>query len=126
MEKQNGAQNNSKKNVSMKASSAPFVQNFGHKSIDNYTYVPSSKNIIPHDKSEEKLDNYTYIPSQDNIIKEDINSANGIKRSYIPSQEAANIQKNFDNSGLDKALQKADRAEARALKILAGNFEGMN
>ena len=126
MEKQNGAQNNNKKNVSMKASSAPFVQNFEHKNIDNYTYVPSSKNIIPHDKSEEKLDNYTYIPSQDNIIKEDINSANGIKRSYIPSQEAANIQKNFDNSGLDKALQKADRVEARALKILAGNFEGMN
>lgn len=125
MEKQNGLQNNSKKNVNMKAAPHNPVQNFEPKKIDNYTYIPSSENIIPHDKNEEKLDNYSYIPSQDNVIKDTQNGGQGVKRSYIPSQEAANIQKNFDNSGLDKVLQKADRAEAKALKILAGNFEGM-
>jgi len=122
-EKQYGVQNNKQKNnVSMKGAPNDIRQ---QESVDNYTYIPSSKNIIPHDKNDEKIDNYSYIPSQDNVIKEENEDSSKTKRSYIPSQEAANIQKNFDNSGLDKALQKADRAEARALQILAGNFEGM-
>ena len=46
-------------------------------------------------------------------------------KEYIPSQRAANLSKEFDNSGLDSALARADKAEENALKILSGNFEGM-
>ena len=90
--------------------------------VDNYTYIPSSQNIIPHEKNDTKsLDNYTYIPSSECIIKSDKN--NETNRKYIPSQAAANITKSFDNSGLQSALDRAQRAEANALKILSGNFE---
>ena len=93
-------------------------------SIDNYSYIPSQQNIIEKD-AKGKLDNYTYIPSQDSTIqtKDETNSAN--TRSYIPSQAAANISKTWDNSGLQAALNRADKAEQRALRVLAGNFEGM-
>ena len=33
--------------------------------------------------------------------------------------------KSFDNSGLSAALRRADIAEQKALKILAGNFHGV-
>jgi hypothetical protein len=91
--------------------------------IDNYTYIPSQDNIIPA-KKKEKADNYSYIPSQNCTIKTN-NDKNPNKRSYIPSQRAANIQKTWDNSGMDAVLAKADQAEAKALKILAGNFDNM-
>lgn len=90
--------------------------------VDNYTYIPSAENIIPHDKNSAKtLDNYTYIPSSECTIKSD--KVNEKNRKYIPSQAAANISKNFDNSGLQSALDRAQRAETKALRILSGNFE---
>lgn len=88
--------------------------------IDNYSYVPSQKNIIPHE-TKKNIDNYSYIPSQNNIISDMDKTTHN--RNYIPSQAAANIQKTFDNSGLEDALKRADRAEARAIKVLAGNFD---
>ena len=91
-------------------------------SADNYSYIPSQENTIR--TVTEKRDNYTYIPSQDSTIKSNKES-NSDKRSYVPSQIAANISKTWDNSGLQEALNRADRAEQRALKVLGGNFEGM-
>ena len=93
--------------------------------IDNYTYIPSQDNIIKSESGRSKLDNYSYIPSQNSTIqsKGDNNSLN--IRTYVPSQKAANITKSWDNSGLQSALNRADRAEQRALKVLSGNFEGM-
>lgn len=95
---------------------------------DNYSYIPSEQNIIAQKQnindSKGKLDNYTYIPSQDSKLPSN-NDKNQNTRSYIPSQKAANIQKSFNNSGMQSILDKADRAENRALKVLAGNFEGL-
>ena len=91
---------------------------------DEYTYIPSQNNIIASQTRNVKRDNYTYIPSQNSTLKPD-NEQNKNKRTYIPSQAAANIQNSYDNSGLQSALDKASRAEEKALKILAGNFEGM-
>lgn len=92
--------------------------------VDNYTYIPSQENVIPAPINSGKTDTYTYIPSSECKIQPDAKTVEG-KRKYIPSQEAANIQKTFDNSGLQSVLDKADRAESKALKVLAGNFEGM-
>ena len=90
---------------------------------DNYSYIPSQKNIIKQE-AKPKQDTYTYIPSQNSTIQTN-KEKNQNTRSYIPSQTAANISKTWDNSGLQNALNKADRAEQRALRVLAGNFEGM-
>ena len=92
-------------------------------SVDNYTYIPSQQNVIKSE-AKGKRDNYSYIPSQNSTIKTDKEKEKNT-RSYIPSQRAANISKTWDNSGLQSALNRADRAEQRALKVLAGNFEGM-
>ena len=94
---------------------------------DDYTYIPSQNNVIQASEGKGKSDTYTYIPSQNSTIKSDKNgneSSTNI-RTYIPSQAAANITKTWDNSGLQSALARAQRAEDRALKVLAGNFEGM-
>lgn len=93
--------------------------------VDPYSYVPSEVNTINKSSVQNvKRDNYSYVPSQNSTIEK--NNDNSSKtRSYIPSQNAANIQKNYDNSGLQSALDRADRAENKALKVLAGNFEGM-
>lgn len=92
--------------------------------IDNYSYIPSQQNVI---KSEQKTkrDNYTYIPSQNSTIKTKNDENKNNIRSYIPSQAGANITKTWDNSGLQDALNRADRAEQKALRVLAGNFDGM-
>ena len=90
---------------------------------DNYTYIPSSENIIPYPVKNNSVDNYTYIPSSQNTINQTPDGR--AKKRYIPSQAAANIQKNFDNSGLQAVLDRAQKAEDNALKVLAGNFEGM-
>ena len=93
---------------------------------ENYNYMPSqapSKDVLAQKQEVKKRDNYTYIPSEKNVIKEQADKENVNK--YIPSQRAANISKTFDNSGIDEALARADRAEQNALKILAGNFDGM-
>lgn len=91
--------------------------------VDNYSYIPSQENVIKSN-GKAKLDTYTYIPSQDSVIQSKDNNSKNV-RTYVPSQAAANISKTWDNSGLQAALNKADRAEQRALKVLAGNFEGM-
>ncbi len=91
--------------------------------VDNYTYIPSQENVIPHPIKNRGIDNYTYIPSSECTIKSD--KVNENNRKYIPSQMAANIQKNFDNSGLASALDRAQRAEDKALRVLAGNFDGV-
>ena len=70
-----------------------------------------------------KLDNYTYIPSSENVIQ-DPNKDVTINK-YIPSQTAGNFTKTFDNSHLASALSRADRAEKRALEVLSGNFNNM-
>ena len=56
-----------------------------------------------------------------------VNVLNKIKpeeqiNKYIPSQIGAQFNKTFDNSGLEAALRRADRAEKRAISTLAGNF----
>lgn len=71
-------------------------------------------------KPKQKIDNYTYIPSSQNVIKSPVNETK--ENRYIPSAQAANIVKNFDNSNLDPALRRADLAEQKAKNILAGNF----
>ena len=90
---------------------------------DNYTYIPSQKNTVKQE-AKTKRDNYSYIPSQNSTIQTDKEKSQNT-RSYIPAQTAANISKTWDNSGLQSALSKADRAEQRALRVLAGNFDGM-
>ena len=91
--------------------------------VDNYTYIPSSKNVIPHKTKKNGVDNYTYIPSSECKIPSDKTNEN--QRRYIPSQAAANIQKTFDNSGLQSALDRAQKAEDKALRVLAGNFDNI-
>ena len=92
--------------------------------VDNYTYIPSSANTIPRPLKDNSVDTYSYIPSSENIVAKNQESEDK-KSRYIPSQAAANIQNTFDNSGLQAALDRAQRAEDNALKVLAGNFEGM-
>ena len=91
--------------------------------IDNYTYIPSQECTIQHPKNPSKPDNYTYIPSQECTIKSE--KVNESHRKYIPSQAAANINKTYDNSGLQSALDRAQKAEDKALRVLAGNFDGI-
>ena len=111
--------------LSVNSNTIPEIQ-YDRRQRDNYSYIPSSENTIKKEnKAKSKQDNYTYVPSQDSTIKTDSNGNSSGIRTYIPSQRAANIQKTFDNSGLQSALDKADRAEKRALNILSGNFEGM-
>ena len=102
-----------------------FLKRFEEISPDNYTYIPSQENIIPPPVKADSVDNYTYIPSSDCKIQPESAEGAGKQKRYIPSQEAANISKTFDNSGIQDALARAQRAEDKALKILAGNFEGM-
>ena len=88
--------------------------------------IPSEDNMIqPEPKIEEsvakiKRDNYTYIPSSENLL----NQNNPLQQAnkYIPAQTAVKFNKTFDNSGLEAALRRADRAEKRAINTLAGNF----
>ncbi len=80
---------------------------------------PNPELLKPKAKENPKRDNYTYMPSQNNVLQ---NPAAVQQNKYIPSQQAANIVKNFDNSGLSGALRRADRAEAKALQVLSGKF----
>lgn len=87
-----------------------------------YNYVPNQKKVVK-EAIVRNADNYTYIPSSENVIK--TNKPKTETNKYIPSQMAAKINKSFDNSGLDAALKRADKAEKIALQTLAGNFNGM-
>lgn len=98
-------------------------QELQEEKVDNYTYIPSQNSTIPQPKKQGKVDNYTYIPSSECTIKSD--KVNENQRRYIPSQAAANIQKTYDNSGMQSVLDRAQKAEDKALRVLAGNFDGM-
>jgi hypothetical protein len=90
--------------------------------VDDYTYVPNSevgKEVLQSNKVS-KQDNYTYIPSQDSGVKNVDEQSTTNK--YIPSQRAAKIDKTYDNSGLEAALRRADKAEQQAIQILSGNY----
>lgn len=85
-------------------------------------YIPKQNpapEILKPQPKEIKRDNYTYIPSPDSVLQKPITAQ---QNKYIPSQQAANIVKNFDNSGLEGALRRADRAESNALQVLSGKF----
>ena len=84
-------------------------------------YIPSQDSVIKPTQPS-KLDNYTYIPSSENIFAKKSETQ---ENKYIPSQMGAKFNKTFDNSGLQGALARADRAEKKALETLAGNFNGM-
>lgn len=92
------------------------------KPIDKYDYIPSTQPVKLQPAKNAKRDNYTYIPSSENVIKSYKKETDTNK--YIPSQEGAKITKSFDNSGLADALKRADRAEQKALRTLAGDFGG--
>lgn len=68
-----------------------------------------------------KRDNYTYVPSSDNVLNNLTNPAVKVNK-YIPAQTGVQLNKVFDNSGLDAAMRRADRAEKRAINVLAGKF----
>ena len=113
--------------VSENANAIPQIepqQTREKKAFDNYTYIPSQENIIKR-QAKGKADTYTYIPSQNSTINPKENQSQTNQRTYIPSQLAANLSKTWDNSGLQEALNRADRAEQKALRVLAGNFDGM-
>ena len=102
---------------------ARFPETAINENNDDYTYMPSSKNIIPADIKPVNINNedsYTYIPSVKNVLKS--SNQNNLFSKYIPSQTGVNINKAFDNTGVDAALKRAAIAEKNALDILAGNF----
>ena len=88
--------------------------------IDKNTYIPNANPAKIKPAQTTKRDNYTYIPSSENVIK--TNNNEGDAKKYIPSQKGAQFTKTFDNSGLEAVLKRADRAEQRAIQTLAGNF----
>ena len=85
-------------------------------------YLPQSE--VLKETKQIKVDNYTYIPSSENIFANKKKNEEQVKK-YIPSQIGAKFTKTFDNSGLTKALRRADLAEQKAVQILAGNFNGI-
>lgn len=91
-------------------------------SKDNYTYIPTPAVNPEIVRVEQKTsyDKHTYIPSSENKLGQE-EQAKKLNR-YIPSQEAANVGTTFDNSGLDGAFARADRAERIAIETLNGNF----
>ena len=88
-----------------------------------------SEEVIPNPSilnqaTQEKVDNYTYIPSSENIFAKQVKAEEPVKK-YIPSQIGAKFSKTFDNSGITKALRRADLAEQKAIQTLAGNFSAV-
>ncbi|MBE7711387.1 MAG: hypothetical protein E7Z92_04525 [Cyanobacteria bacterium SIG31] len=89
-------------------------------------YIPNEEQFIAQAPKTEKRDNYTYIPSSESAFTKQNKEKEEFKvNKYIPAQTAANFVKTFDNSGLDGALRRAERAEQRAIQILAGHFNGV-
>ena len=88
---------------------------------DNYNYTPSQNQKLKNTTQKEiKYDNYTYIPSSENKIAH--KESKDEVQKYIPSQNSKVPAKTFDNSGLEAALRRADKAEQKAIEILSGNF----
>lgn len=96
------------------------MQNTKTDLIDQYSYIPKSNPAELKTAKVEIRDNYTYIPSEKNVLNKE--NKNFQETKYIPSQAGANITKSFDNSGLEDALKRADRAEQKAIQTLMGNF----
>lgn len=100
-------------------------ENNNVENIDENKYIPDAKPVTKNAENKEekpaKIDNYTYIPSSENVLKKNNKDENGAEK-YIPSQLGAKFTKTFDNSGLSDALSRADRAERKAIQTLAGNF----
>ena len=92
------------------------------KNTDNYTYIPS-ENPFKDTQAEEvkKNDSYTYIPSAENVLKKE----EKINGKYIPSQMGTQVVKTFDNSAIQAAFLRADKAEQKAIEILNGKFPGI-
>lgn len=86
----------------------------------NKTESVTKQSVEVQKPAVKQYDNYTYIPSSDNVLKNSDNTAPVNK--YIPAQTAIKINKVFDNSGLEAAIKRANRAEQRAINTLAGNF----
>ena len=89
---------------------------------DNYAYIPTPTVNPEVIKTEEKTgyDRHSYIPSTENKLGKEAEAK--VLNRYIPSQEAANVNRTFDNSGLEGAFARADRAEKMAIETLNGNF----
>lgn len=89
---------------------------------DNYSYIPApaiNPDILT--KAEKNsYDKHSYIPSPENKLGEEA-VAKKLNR-YIPSQDGAKVAQSYDNSGLDAAFARADRAEKIAIETLNGNF----
>ena len=94
-----------------------------HSIANNYTQNNIAVENSAENYNRKLRDNYTYVPSSENVIKEE--KPKNETNKYIPSQMGANFTKTFDNSGFDAVMEKADRAEKKALEILAGNFNGI-
>lgn len=92
---------------------------------DNYSYIPTPIINPEVAKSEQKndYDRHTYIPSSENALGKEAESK--VLNRYIPSQEAIKVSNTYDNSGLDAAFARADRAEKMAIETLNGNFGRM-
>ena len=88
---------------------------------DNYNYMPSQKQKVQPVQKEVKRDNYTYIPSSENKLADTKNKEFN-ERKYIPSQNSKVPAKTFDNSKIEAALKRADKAEEKAFEVLSGNF----
>lgn len=89
---------------------------------DKYSYIPTPVVNPEVAKAEEKTgyDKHTYIPSSDNALGREAEAK--VLNRYIPSQEGANVAQVYDNSGLNDAFARADRAEKIAIETLNGNF----
>ena len=107
------------------------AQSIEEKPVEEQIVAQEQNNVQPEPESEQteaavpeaeaaiKRDNYTYIPSQENVIKTSLAKP---ENKYIPSQLPGKFVKNFDNSGVDAVMRRADRAEAMALRVLSGQF----
>ena len=93
------------------------------KNYDSYTYIPSSTNVL-NNKTSNTSAPEKYIPSSENILN-DV-KMNEQYNKYIPSQQSSKFTKTYNNSGLESALKRAQRAEERAVNVLAGNFGSLS
>lgn len=123
----------------VKGDNTVIENNIENLSKDNYNYIPNqslnpilyehpvnnqqSNNPVVNNVEQTNIDNYDYIPSSKNEIPKEANNTE--KNKYIPSQQAANINVKYDNSGLNGALSRADRAEMQAFEILNGKFRNL-
>ncbi|MCQ2744136.1 MAG: hypothetical protein MJ230_05000 [bacterium] len=85
----------------------------------NFVTPKTNEEVTPA-QNKKITDDYTYIPSSINTLN-NIDPQSQINK-YIPSQTGVKLNKSFDNSALESAIKRAERAEKRAISTLAGNF----